>query len=320
MATNQKLNKAMQAKNDEFYTRKADIEVEIQAYLEFNPSLFVGKIILCPCDDPTWSNFTAYFVENFEKLGLKELISTCYVQNGKGKILRKTARNTDLAFLNGDGDFRSDELVSLRDQADFIVTNPPFSLFRDFIAWIMDGKKQFAVICNKNCVTFKEVFPKIKANEIWSGYRSWAGGMWFETIDENDVDKVENGVKLKNVSSIWLTNIEHNRRYDPIALYEKEENLLKYPSLKEKNAYIKYDNYDAIEIPLTKAIPRNYKGIMGVPISFLDKFNPCQFELIGATESEGKGFSNGLWISSSGIAQACVNQQRVYKRVFVRAR
>lgn len=320
MKSNQKLNKAIQAKNDEFYTQKVDIVSEIQAYLEFNPNLFLGKTILCPCDDPTCSNFTAYFVENFDKLGLKELISTCYMQNGKGKILRKTTTHENLSSLNGDGDFRSDELVALRNQADFIITNPPFSLFRDFMSWIMDGKKQFAVICNKNCVTFKEIFPKIQANEIWSGYRAWAGGMWFETIDESDVDKVENGVKLKNVSSIWLTNIKHNRRYEPIILYKKEENLLKYPTLKEKNAYEKYDNYDAIEVPLTKAIPLNYKGIMGVPISFLDKFNPCQFELIGATESEGKGFSNGLWLSSSGVAQACVNQQKVYKRVFIKAK
>lgn len=320
MATNQKLNRAIQAKNDEFYTRKTDIEAEIQAYLEFDPNLFRDKTVLCPCDDPAWSNFTAYFVENFEKLGLKELISTCYVENGRGKILRKTQNNGELSVLHGNGDFRSDELAVLRNQADFVITNPPFSLFRDFMAWIMEGKKRFAVICNKNCVTFKEIFPKIQANEIWSGYRAWAGGMWFETIDTNDIDKVENGVNLKNVSSIWLTNIEHNRRYEPITLYKKEENLLKYPNLKEKNAYVKYDNYDAIEIPLTKAIPLHYKGVMGVPISFLDKFNPCQFELIGATESEGKGFSNGLWLSSSGIAQACVNQQKIYKRVFIKAK
>ena len=320
MATNKKLNKAIKVKNDEFYTQKIDIETEIQAYLEFNPSLFLGKTVFCPCDDPDWSNFTAYFTENFEKLGLKELISTCYLPKGKGKVLRKTQDHTHLSRLSGNGDFRSDELVAIRDQSDFIITNPPFSLFRDFMAWITVGKKQFAVICNKNCVTFKEIFPKIQANEIWSGYRAWAGGMWFETIDTNNIDKVEDDVNLKNVSSIWLTNIEHNRRYEPIILYKKEENLLKYPNLKEKNAYVKYDNYDAIEIPLTKAIPLHYKGVMGVPISFLDKFNPSQFELIGATESEGKGFSNGLWVSSSGIAQACVNQQKIYKRVFIKAK
>lgn len=317
MATNQKLNKAIQAKKDEFYTQKVDIEMEIQAYLEFNGDLFVGKTILCPCDDPEWSKFTEYFIENFERLGLKELISTCYSKNDKGKILRKTAEKSEFSFLNGDGDFRSNELILLRDQSDFIITNPPFSLFRDFMDWITSGKKQFAVICNKNCVTFKEIFPKIQANEVWSGFRPWAGGMWFET-KHDDVDKVVDGINMKNIPSIWLTNIEHNRRYEPIPLYEIEENLSKHPSLKEKNAYVKYDNYEAIEIPFTKAIPLNYKGIMGVPISFLDKFNPCQFELIGATESEGKGFSNGIWVSSSGIAQACINQQRVYKRVFIR--
>ncbi|MFB6349938.1 adenine-specific methyltransferase EcoRI family protein [Moraxella sp. ZJ142] len=320
MATNLKLNKAIKAKNDEFYTRKIDIESEIQAYLDFDRELFKNKSVLCPCDDPSWSNFTAYFIKNFEKLGLKELVSTCYSKDGKGKILRKTRHSEELALLNGDGDFNSNELIQLRDQTDYIITNPPFSLFRNFMAWIFAGKTKFAVICNKNCVTFKEIFPKIKENEIWSGFRPWSGGMWFETANESDVDRVENGVNLKNVSAIWLTNIEHNRRYKPIPLSSMKENLLKYPKLQNKQAYIQYDNYKAIEIPETKAIPSDYNGVMGVPISFLDKFNPNQFELLGTTESEGKGFSYGLWHKDSGVAQACVNKQRVYKRVFIKTK
>lgn len=320
MATNNKLNKAMKAKNDEFYTQYQDIEKEIQAYLSFNKDLFVGKTVLCPCDDSDWSNFTKYFLDNFDRLGLKELISTCYIKDSKGKILRKTKNSEINSLLSSNGDFKSEELAKLRDDADFIITNPPFSLFREFMAWVFGGQTKFAVICNKNCVTFKEIFPKIKNNELWSGYRAWAGGMWFKTIDENDVDKVENGVNLKNVSAIWLTNIEHNRRYEPIPLLSKEQNLLIYPKLKEKKAYFHYDNYSAIEIPETKAIPNDYDGIMGVPISFLDKFNPHQFEILGATESEGKGFSCGIWLSTSGVSQACINQQKVYKRVFIRAK
>lgn len=321
MATNSKLNKAIQVKNDEFYTQYLDIEKEIQAYLEFNPNLFTDKTVLCPCDDPSWSNFTAYFVRNFDKLGLKELISTCYSQNGKGKILCKTVDKTDSFFLNGNGDFRSDELVALRNQADFIITNPPFSLFRDFMAWIMDANNQFAVICNKNCVTFKEIFPKIKGNEIWSGYRAWAGGMWFETIDETDVDKVENGVNLKNVSSIWLTNIEHNRRYEPIPLLSMEENLLKYPNLKDKKAYIQYDNYNAIEIPETKAIPSDYDGVMGVPISFLDKFDPNQFQIIGIDTDIKNGVLSDLIMNDweGKLDRGYINGERKYSRLLIQA-
>lgn len=319
MATNLKLNKAIQAKNDEFYTQKRDIEAEIQAYLDFNPSIFEGKIVLCPCDNPTTSNFTAYFVDNFEKLKLKALISTCFSSEGRGKMLHKTQQAHKIYNLHGNGDFRSDELLKLRDESDFIITNPPFSLFRDFMAWIMESDKRFAVICNKNCVTFKEIFPKIQANEIWSGFRSWAGGMWFETIDENNVDKVENGVNLKNVSAIWLTNIEHNRRYEPITLLNRQKNLLKYPKLKDKNAYIPYDNYNAIEIPVTKVIPSDYDGVMGVPISFLDKFNPCQFTIMGMDSDVKNGNLRELaslhW--KGKLDRAYLNGKRMYSRLLI---
>ena len=318
MTDNRKLNKAIREKRDEFYTLYSDIENEIHAYLAFNGNLFAGKTVLCPCDDPDRSNFTAFFVANFENLGLKKLVSTCYVKNGNGKILEKTGHSERRTSLNGDGNFNSVELTRFRDEADFIITNPPFSLFREFMNWIFTGKVKFSVICNKNCVTFKEISPQIKNNEIWSGYRAWAGGMWFETVDDNNADKEINGVRLKNIPSIWLTNIGHNRRYEPIRLLSMEENLIRNPKLKEKHAYVKYDNYNAIEVPETKAIPNNYGGVMGVPISFLDKFNANQFEIIGATESEGSGFSGDLWTDPKGVKQACVNKKKVYKRVFVR--
>lgn len=320
MATNNKLNKAIRAKNDEFYTQYHDIEKEIQAYLAFNGGLFAGKTVLCPCDDPNWSNFTGYFVKNFDRLGLKELVSTCYTKDGKGRILRKTKQGEELALLDGDGDFRSGELIRFRDKADYIITNPPFSLFRDFMDWIFAGTAKFVVICNKNCVTFKDIFPKIKNNEIWSGHRSWAGGMWFETIDGGDVDRVENGVNLKNVSAIWLTNIEHNRRYKPIPLLSMEENLLKYPKLKNKQAYQRYDNYNAIEIPETKAIPSDYDGVMGVPVSFLDKFDPYQFEIIGMDIDIKNGEISTLVINSwnGKLDRGYIDKERKYSRLLIK--
>lgn len=320
MATNIKLNKAIQAKNDEFYTQYKDIANEINAYLSFDNNLFAGKTILCPCDNPDWSNFTAFFIDNFEKLRLKELISTCYIKGGQGKILRKTALQENWGTLTSNGSFDSMEVTELRDMADYIITNPPFSLFRNFMTWVWDGKVKFAVICNKNCVTFKEIFPKIQANELWSGYRAWAGGMWFETLDDNDVDKIEDGIKLKNVSAIWLTNIEHNRRYEPLPLLSMEQNLLKHPKLKNKQAYIRYDNYNAIEVPETKAIPSNYSGVMGVPISFLDKFNPNQFEIIGMDIDIKNGEISTLVINgwNGKLDRGYIDGERKYSRLLIK--
>lgn len=318
MLSNKKLNKAIVAKKDEFYTQLKDIESEIQAYIEHNPLIFKNKIVYCPCDDYSWSNFAAYFEANFEKLGLQKLITTCFVDGGNGKYMVLTNHGKETGLLDGTGDYRSLEATHYRNKADFIITNPPFSKFRDFMAWVFESNAQFLVIGNKNCVTFKEIFPRIKNNEMWSGFRPWSGGMWFETMDEQDVDRIENGKSMKNVSAIWLTNIPHGRRYEFIKLNTSKDNLTNYPKLKIQNTYARYDNYDAIEVPRTSAIPADFDGVMGVPISFLDKYSPEQFIIVGATESEGKGFSNGLWFSSSGIAQACVNKQRVYKRIFIK--
>lgn len=314
---NDKLSKAKKAKNDEFYTQFADISREIEAYLEYNPDTFRDKVVLLPCDDPEWSNFTLYFAQNFVRLGLRKLISTSYAYESKrlqfpyqptlfeseslqfdieksatkGKIFTLSHdisgdgkidhKDLQWRYLEGDGDFRSEEVTRLRDEADIIVTNPPFSLFREFFDWIIESKKQFLTICNKNCITYKEFFPYIKNNQIWSGVTNWSGGMWFETKNGDDVDEVIEGVNMKNIPAIWFTNIDHGRRHQPLQLMTMADNL-KYSKHKEirENGYPKYDNYDAIEVAYTDAIPSDYDGVMGVPISFLEKYCPEQFEIV----------------------------------------
>ena len=321
---NESLSKAKEAKNDEFYTQYHDIEKEISAYLEYNPDVFRGKTVLLPCDDPEWSNFTKYFAQNFEKFGLKRLISTSYAPESKrykfgyqpslfeteaphfdadkskthGKIFvldhdvtgdgKINVEDLQWQYLEGDGDFRSAEICKLRDQADFIITNPPFSLFREFLAWIVEADKQFVIIGNKNCITYKEVFPLIKDNKLWSGRTEWSGGMWFETKNNEDVDKVIDGMNMKNVPSIWITDIDHGRRHQPIPLMSMADNLKfsKHKDIRGQEAYIHYENYDAIEVPFTDSIPSDYDGIMGVPVSFLDKYCPEQFEIVGMCENE----------------------------------
>ena len=319
---NKTLTKAKAAKNDEFYTQFYDIETEMEAYLDYNRDVFRGKTVLLPCDDPEWSNFTRYFAQNFETLGLKKLISTSFAPESKtykcgyqlslfetespkfdkektkthGKIFILTEDTKgdgvinldDLQwdYLEGDGDFRSKEVTRLRDEADIIVTNPPFSLFREFFTWVMDAEKKFIVIANKNCTTYKEVFPHIINNQVWSGYRRWSGGMWFETKNEKNVDKIVHGVNMKNVPTMWLTNVEHGRRHQSLRLMTIEENK-RFSVHKEINGkgYTQYDNYDAIEVNYYDAIPSDYDGIMGVSVTYLDKYCPEQFEIVGITKT-----------------------------------
>ena len=316
MAGNANLGQAKSAKNDEFYTQYADIQKEVNAYLEYDPDTFRDKTVLLPCDDPEWSNFTRFFAQNFERLGLKRLISTSYAVESKkykdyqptlfetesplfdidktrikGKIFELT-RDTngngrididdlEWQYMDGDGDFRSKEVCKLRDEADIIVTNPPFSLFREFYTWVRKSHKKFLAICNKNCVTYKEVFPDIKNNLVWSGRTEWAGGMWFITTNKDDVDKIIDGVMYKNTPSIWITNIEHGRRHEPLNLMSMKDNIRfgKHKDLQEEG-YLRYYNYDAIDVPYVDAIPSDYDGFMGVPITFLDKYCPEQFEII----------------------------------------
>lgn len=362
---NDKLHSAKSTKNDEFYTQYVDIEKEINAYLDYNPDVFRNKTILLPCDDPEWSNFTKYFAQNFNRFGLKKLISTSYAveskyykdyqpslfetesplfdndktrTNGKIFILEKDENGDgkinveDLKwnYLDGDGDFRSQEVRKLRDEADIIITNPPFSLFKEFLAWILEKNKKFIIIGNLNAITYKEVFPKIKNNEIWLGSSYFNGGAAYfvgstKLYDPKKMSNekhayIKDGKLYWRVNGVrWYTNIEHGRRHQPLVLMTEADNI-KFSRHKEiKNfGYNHYDNYDALEVPFTDAIPSDYNGVIGVPISFLDKYCPDQFEIIGATESEGKGFSDGLWNAESGIAQATILNERVYKRIFIR--
>lgn len=317
-SSNNNLHTAKTAKNDEFYTQYHDIQKEITAYLEYNPNVFRGKTILLPCDDPEWSNFTKFFAQNFELFGLKKIISTSYAPDSKGYKSyyqpsffesndpkfdkKKTIKNgkiftlthdksgdgridvNDLewSYLKGDGDFKSEEIKKLRNEADIIITNPPFSLFREFLAWLVEADKRFVMIGNKNIVTYKEVFPLIKNDKMWSGRTGWGGGLWFETKNPDDVDRIIDGVNMKNVSSAWFTNLDHGRRHEQIPLMTMYDNLKysKHKEIKGKKKYDHYDNYDAIDIPFTDAIPSDYDGVMGVPITFLDKYSPEQFEII----------------------------------------
>ena len=329
---NTNLKEAKAAKNDEFYTQFHDIEIEMNAYLEYDPDVFRGKTVLLPCDDPEWSNFTRYFAAKFDELGLKKLISTSYAPDSKkyktpyqpslfeqeapqfdpskaqvkGKIFilerdksgdgRINIDDLEWKYMEGDGDFRSKEVTELRNEADFIITNPPFSLFREFLAWIVEAGKKFAVIGNMNAITYKEVFPLIKDNKVWLGATGNGNDMVFGVpegakVDEKDRAKaarlgyVGNYTRLGN--SCWFTSIEHGRRHEPLSLMSMADNLRfsKHKELKGKAAYDRYDNYDAIEVPFTDAIPSDYEGVMGVPISFLIKYCPEQFEILGITKT-----------------------------------
>lgn len=322
---NSNLTNAKTAKNDEFYTQYPDIQKEVNAYLEYKPDVFRGKTILLPCDDPEWSNFTKFFAQNFELFGLKKLISTSFAPDSKnyktnyqptlfetanpqfdetktvqnGKIFTLTHDKTgdgkidvndlEWQYLEGSGDFKSDEIKKLRDEADIIITNPPFSLFRDFLAWILEAEKQFLIIGNINTITYKEVFPLIKENKLWlgTGMGRWISGFIVpESYElygtEARIDESGNRIVATN-SCLWLTNLDHGKRHQPLALMTMEDNI-KFNKKLKGVAYQKYKNHDAIEISFTDAIPSDYEGVMGVPISFLDKYSPEQFEILECHE------------------------------------
>ena len=398
---NKNLSNAKNAKNDEFYTQLNDIQAEVNAYIDYDPDVFRGKTVLLPCDDPEWSNFTRFFAQNFERFGLKKLISTSYAAASK-KIPNAEARNRPLRgfatlgeantpsearaesrgvrrggrgvsptrpqwyqptlfeqespqydekktavkgkifvldhdanangkidfedleweYLEGDGDFRSEEVCKLRDESDMIVTNPPFSLFREFLAWIVGadggddlaqrrrgaegvkcglaaknakGAKKFLIIGNMNAITYKEVFPLIMANKMWLGATGFVTdmvfgvpkGMFVKPADKAKAARlgyVGDYTRLGN--SCWFTNLEHGRRHRQLQLMTMADNI-KFSKHKEVRGkgYLKYDNYDAIEVPFTDAIPGDYVGVMGVPISFLDKYCPEQFEIVGVAKA-----------------------------------
>jgi len=356
---NSNLSNAKNAKNDEFYTQYQDIEKEIAAYLEYNPDVFKGKTILLPCDDPEWSNFTKFFAQNFERFGIKKLISTSYAPDSKkyksfyeptlfevndpqfdeyktvknGKIFTLTydksgdgkidVNDLEWHYLEGDGDFKSEKIKKLRDEADIIITNPPFSLFREFLEWIMEADKQFVIIGSKNKVTNKNFFPLIKNNKIWVGTTSFNKDMLFISPEEIDpsqkpstATRVVDGIVYLRSPSVWFTNIDHGRRHKPLSLMSMEENLKysKHKELKGKDSYSHYDNYDAIEVPYTDAIPSDYDGLMGVPITFLDKYNPDQFEIIGCSYDYGRpdGWDKNINMSVS------VEGVNIYKRILIK--
>ena len=356
---NEKLSQAKKAKYDEFYTQYSDIEKEMLAYLEYNPDVFRGKTILLPCDDPEWSNFTKYFAQNFDRFGLKKLISTSYAVESKthksnyqptlfekndpqfdeikssrnGKIFTLTSDRTgdqrvnvddlEWRYLQGDGDFRSEEVKRLRDESDIIITNPPFSMFREFLAWIMEAEKQFVIIGNLNAITYKEVFPLIKNNEIWLGNGFHAGNAYFFTPFTDaygeGVFMPDTGlVKFRNVC--WFTNLDHGRRHQPLPLMTMADNLKfsKHKEIRGKTSYDCYDNYDAIEVPFTDAIPSDYDGVMGVPISFLDKYDPAQFQIIGLIAGNIRGLA-GIK-SSPGKDGPYMNGKLKYGRILIRHR
>ena len=348
---NSNLTKAKNAKNDEFYTQYSDIEKEIQAYLDFNPDVFKDKTVLMPCDDPEWSNFTKFFAQNFERFGLKKLISTSFAPESKnyksnyqptlfevndpkfdeektiknGKIFTVSRDKSgdgiidvddlEWSYLKGDGDFNSPEIKRLRDEADIIITNPPFSLFRPFLTWIMEANKQFVIIGSMNAITFKEVFAFIRQDRMWLGNGFSSGNAYFSTPSAKEyadgVYNAETGlVKFRNCS--WFTNIDHGKRHLPFPLMTMEENLKfsKHKDIKGKKAYDKYDAYDAINIPFTDSIPSDFDGVMGVPISFLDKYSPEQFEILGIDRyiednpNYGKRFT--------------INGQEIYARILIK--
>ena len=337
-ATNTSLHKAKVAKNDEFYTQYVDIQKEIEAYLEYNEDVFRDKVVYCNCDDPYESNFFRYFVLNFEKLGLKQLITTSYkpspiantqlplfgddktlvpkkerpkvtanrfIINSVGDIdgdgeftLRDVAqqlrenKNNEWMPLDGNGDFRSEECIELFKQADIVITNPPFSLFREYVAQLFEYDKQFLIISNKNAITYKEIFPKIKENKMWVGNMPMSVDLLFIVPEhvQKELEKtgkigssyrIVDGQFFARSSSIWFTNLDHGKRHQPLSLMTMEDNKKFNKKVKKSStAYKKYDNYNAIEVPFTDAIPSDYDGVMGVPISFLDKYNPDQFEII----------------------------------------
>jgi hypothetical protein len=333
---NSNLSQAKNAKKDEFYTQYVDIQKEIEAYLEYDKNTFKNKVIYCNADDPFESNFFRYFVLNFNRLGLKRLITTSYkpspVANtqvglfgeditlepvkGRPKVTAnkfiinevsdvdgdgqfnlkdvamqlKENKNNEWSPLREDGDFRSSECVDLLKESDVVVTNPPFSLFRDFVKQIFDHKKQFLIIGNMNSVTYKEIFPLIKSNRMWYGQSISSGDREFQVPDDYPLNaasyRTEDGKKYIRVKGVrWFTNLDHGRRHQVLDLMTMADNLKYNKKLQgHETAYVKYDNYDAIEIPYTNAIPSDYSEIMGVPITFLDKYNPDQFDILGATQ------------------------------------
>lgn len=372
---NNVLSSARKIKNDEFYTQYSDIQKEVEAYLEFNPDVFRGKVVYCNCDDPFESNFFRYFVLNFKRLGLKQLITTSYKPSpiantqlglfgdaktivpvkGRPKVTAnkfvinevhdmdgdgafnltdvaeqlKANKNNEWSPLTGDGDFRSEECIELLKQSDIVVTNPPFSLFREYITQLFKYNKKFLIIGNINAITYIEVFPLIKENLLWLGPSITSGDREFE-VPKSVVDmarftgKVRDGRYYQKVVGVrWFTNLDHGRRHQQIPLMT-EADVIKFAT---KKPFEKYDNFDGIEVSQVKNIPSDYSGAMGVPISFLDKYSPEQFQIIGS-------YNNGVHGEDIGARKTTIivngkesmwngpviNKVPLYKRIIIKHR
>ena len=334
MSANKNLRKAQGSKNDEFYTQLSDIERELKHYKHH----FKDKVIYCNCDDPRVSNFFHYFSYNFHNLGLKKLITTCYKNQNRDLFSRNDSEqaiyleydgeknggnipnpnNIGVKSLKGDGDFRSTECIDLLQQADIVVTNPPFSLFRDYVTQLFEYNKKFIIIGSFNAISYKEIFSLIKEDKIWLGYGFKGGNAYFKTIHPKEFakgvyDEKTDLVKFRNVT--WFTNLDIAKRHEDLILY-KTYSPDKYPQ---------YDNYNAIEVSKVAEIPTDYSGAMGVPITFLDKYNPEQFEIIGITDrDDSSGLKTKVYtnadVSNPGDLnrRAVIKTENSYKSTFAR--
>ncbi len=345
-SSNKNLHKAGKAKKDEFYTQLVDIEKELKHYKD----QFRGKIVYCNCDDPFESNFFKYFANNFNHLGLKKLIATSYVPSPiagtqlplleieglkpdgkepfKIEINEVLDMNNDGAInlgdveyllkhdkniatpLSGNGDFRSEECINLLKQADIVVTNPPFSLFREYVAQLMEYKKNFLILGDQNAITHKDIFKHIKENKIWLGYDN-GGTKWFQVPMDYDIPtesrkKIIDGVKYFSFGRIlWFTNLDSTKRHEELTLYKKYS----------PEEYPKYDNYNAIDVSRVLEIPMDYKGAIGVPITFLSRYNPKQFDILGCSYSYGEPV--GYHINGKGFNPS-IRGKEIYKRLFIK--
>lgn len=309
-SANSNLHRARRTENDEFYTRLVDIENEISMHPDYVRH-FEGKTVLCNCDDPEWSNFHVFFRQHFNQLKMKKLICTHYTGDETpsyklewwGERCGDDVINMVTTPLKGNGDFRSDECIELLKEADIVVTNPPFSLFREYVAQLIEYDKKFIIIGNKNAITYREFFPLLKEEKAWLGYNSGHGTMWFATRIDGEADK--------SVPSYWYTNLDIDKRYEGLILNRN------YNGNEER--YPKYDNYDAINVNKVRDIPRDYFDVMGVPITYLANHSPEQFEILGMSASAGYNPKIvGIPFIGDRDARPLINGRNTYARVFIK--
>ena len=322
MANNRGLREADKLKKDEFYTQLIDIEKELKHY----KSHFKDKMVYCNCDNPYESNFFRYFVINFNSFGLRKLVATCY-SNAHGKaykmVIKKVLddktkiddllqyKENELSVLKENGDFRSAECIELLKEADIVVTNPPFSLFREFVAQLVEYDKKFIIVGNVNAITYKDFFPLIKDNKVWMGISIHSGDREFRVPDDYPLEsvgyRIDNGKKYIRVKGVrWWTNLDYKTRHVPLELFKK------YNS----KDYSKYDNYDAINVNKTKEIPIDYDGVMGVPITFLDKYCPEQFKLLGIMNTGEE--NEGIRYKDTPHGRPTIDGKELYLRLLIK--